>query len=99
MSWELKEEQELTGVKRDGNTEERVLLAGREVNVSCFVQTSLVLALEIPQHGKPFSPGKLRQLVTLSEGNCMCKGPEADGSMSHFRTKKRASVARTQRLV
>lgn len=58
----------------------RVRLAGRVVILFCFVHTFLVLALEIPQQGKFFSPGKLNQLVTLGQVNCMCKGPEADGS-------------------
>ena len=45
----------------------RVPLAGGVVILFCFVQTSLVLALQIPQQGKFLSPGKLKQLVSLGQ--------------------------------
>ena len=70
----------------------RVPLAGGVVILFCFVQTSLVLALQIPQQGKFLSPGKLKQLVSLGQVNCVCKGPEADGR-SPILEDKRASMA------
>lgn len=79
-------------MERDGKAGEQVFLADRVVDLSCFVQTFLVLALKKPTTQEGLRSQQIEMVCHPRSGDYMHKGAEAEGSMSHFRNEKKAGV-------